>query len=70
MPTDQPHFLIERQLELERKDRRILYLGIQQHKEVIDTMRKSKILIIPSHSEGVAKAMLEASNIAFATPSE
>ena len=36
------------------------YFGVQSHNEVINIMQKSKILIIPSHSEGVAKAMLEA----------
>lgn len=38
----------------------IEYLGRQPYEEVISVMRKSHALMIPSHSEGIPKVMLEA----------
>ena len=46
--------------EPQKEDRCIDYFGLVPHSQVISIMQKSKLLIIPSHSEGVAKAMLEA----------
>jgi len=46
--------------EAQSDTKRIDYLGRQPFAEVARLMKSSRVMILPSHSEGVAKAMLEA----------
>ena len=43
-----------------KKDHSIKYFGVLPYSEVVEMLYESQIFILPSHSEGISKAMLEA----------
>lgn len=56
LTVDQIQIRAETQSDIKRID----YLGRRPFAEVAGLMKSSRVMILPSHSEGVAKAMLEA----------